>query len=110
MRALITVIVSFALLVVSAALMASTATDGTRGVHNAAASTQTEFPRYPIAPGVWYPGDGPLPDHPVRYYRARCFPGCHSGSRYGKYPDKQLGYHPIFPTSTIHKFKDSADE
>jgi hypothetical protein len=23
---------------------------------------------YPIAPGVWYPGDGALPKNPVRYY------------------------------------------
>ena len=27
---------------------------------------------YPIAPGVWYPGDGALPDKPMRYYRVRC--------------------------------------
>jgi hypothetical protein len=33
--------------------------------------------QYPIAPGVWYPGDGPLPDHPFKYYRLRCWPGCH---------------------------------
>lgn len=32
---------------------------------------------YPIAPGVWYPGDGPLPEHPRNYYRIRCWPGCH---------------------------------
>ncbi len=57
--------------------------------------------RYPIAPGVWYPGDGPLPEKPVRYYRARCWPGCHRGSPYGKYPDKRLGMEPIFPTSTV---------
>ncbi|MBW1979965.1 MAG: hypothetical protein JRJ12_01985 [Deltaproteobacteria bacterium] len=56
---------------------------------------------YPIAPGIWYPGDGPLPEHPVRYYRIRCWPGCHRGSPYGKYPDRDLGMKPIFPTSTV---------
>jgi hypothetical protein len=41
-----------------------------------------EIPRkYPIAAGVWYPGD-PLPKVPSRYYRVRCWPGCH---HYGKY-------------------------
>jgi hypothetical protein len=56
---------------------------------------------YPIAPGVWYPGDGPIPEHPVRYYRVRCWPGCHRGSSHGKYPDKPLNMKPIFPTSTV---------
>jgi len=41
-----------------------------------------ELPRmYPIAAGVWYPGQ-PLPEKPFRYYRVRCWPGCH---HYGKY-------------------------
>jgi len=39
---------------------------------------------YPIAPGVWYPGDGALPEKPIRYYRIRCWPGCHRGSSHGK--------------------------
>ncbi len=57
----------------------------------------------PIAPGVWYPGSGPLPDKPMRYYRVRCFPGCHTGSKYGAFPDTPLkGDRPIFPTSTIN--------
>jgi hypothetical protein len=56
---------------------------------------------YPIAPGVWYPGQGPIPEKPVRYYRARCWPGCHRGSTHGMYPDKPLNMEPIFPTSTI---------
>lgn len=56
---------------------------------------------YPIAAGVWYPTDGALPEKPVRYYRVRCWPGCHSGSTLGKYPDKTLEDKPIFPTSTI---------
>ena len=53
----------------------------------------------PIAAGVWYPGDGPVPDHLMRYYRVRCWPGCHTGSNYGKYPKKTLNDKPIFPTS-----------
>lgn len=55
----------------------------------------------PVAAGVWYPGDGPLPEKPMRYYRARCWPGCHVGSSYGKYPDKSLDEKPIWMTSTI---------
>jgi len=57
---------------------------------------------YPIAPGVWYPGD-PLPEQPMRYYRVRCFPGCHRGSSYGKYPDEPLNMKPIFPTRSIDR-------
>lgn len=55
---------------------------------------------YPIAPGVWYPGQ-PLPEKPIRYYRVRCWPGCHSGSDYGKYPDRKLNMKPIFQTSAL---------
>jgi hypothetical protein len=55
----------------------------------------------PIAPGIYYPSDGSVPDHPVRYYRVRCWPGCHTGSSLGKYPNKALKDTPIFPTSTI---------
>lgn len=61
------------------------------------ASTQADQV-YPIAPGIWYPGDGPLPEKPMRYYRVRCWPGCHRGSAYGKYPNKPLNMTPIFPT------------
>lgn len=65
-------------------------------------TTNTKTSRiYPIAPGVWYPGDGALPEKPVRYYRARCWPGCHSGSPQGKYPNRPLNMKPIFPTSTV---------
>ena len=53
----------------------------------------------PIAAGVWYPSDGPVPDKPMRYYRVRCWPGCHTGSSYGKYPQKALNDKAIFPTS-----------
>ena len=56
---------------------------------------------YPIAAGIWYPSDGPIPDKPVRYYRVRCWPGCHSGSALGMYPDERLDDKPIFPTSTV---------
>lgn len=55
---------------------------------------------YPIAPGVWYPGD-PLPENPVRYYRVRCWPGCHRGSSHGKYPNRPLNMKPIFPTRSM---------
>jgi hypothetical protein len=69
--------------------------------------TQTSTPtteelarRYPVAPGVWYPTDGPIPAKvPMRYYRVRCWPGCHSGSANGKYKDRSLELQPLFPTS-----------
>lgn len=64
------------------------------------AETEEAHRAYPIAPGVWYPGD-PMPEKPMRYYRVRCWPGCHRGSSYGKYPDEPLNTRPIFPTSTI---------
>ena len=41
-----------------------------------AAAVETPW-QYPIAPGVWVPGDGPLPSQPFKYYRIRCWPGCH---------------------------------
>ena len=52
---------------------------------------------YPIAPGIWYPGDGALPEKPIRYYRARRWPGCYSGSPHGKYPNKPLNMKQLFP-------------
>jgi hypothetical protein len=55
----------------------------------------------PIAAGVWYPTDGAVPEEPMRYYRVRCWPGCHTGSKLGKYPDKTLHDKPIWPTSTV---------
>ena len=58
----------------------------------------------PVTAGVWYPGDGKVPEKPVRYYRARCWPGCHSGSDYGLYPDDHLDDRPIWPTSTVTDF------
>ena len=64
----------------------------------------TESPKvpreYPIAPGIWYPGD-PLPEESFRYYRIRCWPGCHHNSQYGKYPDKPAADKPTTaPTKT----------
>ncbi len=62
----------------------------------------------PMAAGVWYPGSGPVPEKPMRYYRVRCFPGCHVGSKYGAFPNTPLkGDRPIFPTSTIDNIKGS---
>ena len=49
--------------------------------------------KYPIAAGVWYPGE-PLPKEAFRYYRIRCWPGCHHNSQYGMYPDKSEEEHP----------------
>ncbi len=40
---------------------------------------------YPIAAGIWYPGQ-PLPEKPFRYYRIRCWPGCHTYGRYANPP------------------------
>jgi hypothetical protein len=65
-------------------------TESTKVLQTAESTTEsTEAPRvYPIAAGVWYPGE-PLPEKPFRYYRIRCWPGCHhGGSPYAKYPDK----------------------
>ncbi|MBD3305314.1 hypothetical protein GF339_03050 [candidate division KSB3 bacterium] len=56
--------------------------------------------KYPIAAGVWYPGQ-PLPEKPFRYYRIRCWPGCHHNSEYGKYPDRPT-------TSPVHASEDMA--
>lgn len=56
----------------------------------------------PLAAGVWYPQNGALPEKPMRYYRVRCWPGCHTGSSLGKYSQKPLRMDtPIFHTSTI---------
>lgn len=56
---------------------------------------------YPIAAGIYYPWNEEQAEIPVRYYRARCWPGCHSGSSIGLYPDKKLDYLPIYMTSQI---------
>ena len=76
----------------------TTSTPSTAAVPSADAEKTERV--YPVAPGVWYPGQ-PMPEKPMRYYRVRCWPGCHSGSPYGKYPNKPLNMNPIFPTSTV---------
>jgi len=68
---------------------------------DAAASSKQVTWEVPVAAGIYYPSDGPMPENPVRYYRVRCWPGCHTGSSLGKYPQKKLEDQPIFPTSTI---------
>ena len=81
-------------------------------VESAAKTTIQPSWEVPVAAGVWYPTDGPIPDKPMRYYRARCWPGCHVGSKYGKYPEKKLHDNPIWPTSTVntHSVKSSPKE
>ena len=64
----------------------------------------------PIAAGIYYPSDGPVPENLIRYYRVRCWPGCHTGSSLGKYPDKELKDKPIFPTSTVDAHSDISSE
>ena len=77
-------------------------TQGAKGSESPAAAPSEKVTwEVPIAAGIYYPSDGPVPDNPVRYYRVRCWPGCHTGSSLGKYPDKSLDNKPIFPTSTI---------
>jgi hypothetical protein len=66
-----------------------------------AAAPAQMTPVYPIAPGLWYPGDGALREKPMRYYRVRCWPGCHRGSAHGMYPEEPLDMTPIYPTSTV---------
>ncbi len=75
-----------------------------------ASATRSETWEYPIAAGVWYPGDGDIPEKPMRYYRARCWPGCHVGSsKFGMFPDTDLEKdQPIWPTSTIDRVADGA--
>ena len=61
----------------------------------------------PLAAGVYYPHKGETPQTKMRYYRVRCWPGCHVGSDKGMYPDYPLvDDKPIFPTSTINNLKE----
>ena len=98
----IIVLISFAILVICTGLPAN---GGNSAVEVNDSGNKTELAskesswEIPIAAGVWYPTDGPVPDTPMRYYRVRCWPGCHTGSNYGKYPAKALNDKPIFPTS-----------
>jgi hypothetical protein len=87
---------SLALLLIGIGLPAISASDSTNTTERAGQDPSWEIP---IAAGVWYPTDGPVPDNPMRYYRIRCWPGCHTGSSYGKYPMKVLNDKPIFPTT-----------
>lgn len=77
------------------------ANSGKTDVNSSATNTDNSEMEYPIAAGVWYPQNGPIPDKPMRYYRVRCWPGCHTGSALGKYPAKTLMDKPIYPTSTV---------
>ena len=78
-------------------------TQGSKGSEQTAAVPSHEVTwEVPIAAGIYYPSDGRVPENPVRYYRVRCWPGCHTGSSLGKYPDKALNDTPIYPTSTIN--------
>ena len=86
-------------LAVAGSSSSQTSTDQSKTASPAAVAKETERV-YPIAPGVWYPGQ-PMPEKPIRYYRVRCWPGCHSGSDYGKYPDKSLNMKPIYQTSAL---------
>ena len=98
----IVVLFSFAILVAFTGLLPiggnfpAGANDSGNNEQSSSEKTSWEIP---IAAGVWYPTDGPVPDNPMRYYRVRCWPGCHTGSSYGKYPEKALNDNAIFPTS-----------
>ena len=91
-------------LVMTAGIVAKAGDESSTSKSNNLASMTTQN-IYPIAPGIWYPGNGPLPEKPIRYYRVRCWPGCHHGSAYGKYPKKPLNMKPIFSTSTVQSDK-----
>ena len=61
----------------------------------------------PLAAGVYYPHKGETPQAEMRYYRVRCWPGCHVGSDKGMYPEYPLMRDkPIYPTSTINNVKE----
>ncbi|MEJ2099847.1 MAG: hypothetical protein P8X68_07700 [Desulfobacterales bacterium] len=97
------VLFSFLILLIALAVVGFSSDQSTtaKSVVASPAAVAHETERvYPIAPGVWYPGQ-PMPEKPMRYYRVRCWPGCHSGSDYGKYPDKPLKMKPIYQTSTV---------
>ena len=65
---------------------------------------------YPIAPGIYYPWNEEQEEVSVRYYRARCWPGCHSGSSVGLYPDKKLDHLPVYMTSNIDNLEDNLSQ
>lgn len=90
----------FMLGLAGAGLSSDQATSAQSGTAAPSAVAEKTERVYPIAPGVWYPGQ-PMPENPIRYYRVRCWPGCHSGSDYGKYPDRPLNMEPIYQTSAL---------
>jgi hypothetical protein len=96
------VLLTLMLLITYAVSSRGSEDDDTTEVETHAVSGTPAEPAHqiPIAPGVWYPGE-PLPERPIRYYRVRCWPGCHRGSSYGKYPNEPLNMKPIFPTRSI---------
>ena len=101
MKAII-VLFSFAILITLTGLLpigGISPADATDSGNKMQSSSEKPTWEIPIAAGVWFPSDGAVPDHPMRYYRIRCWPGCHTGSNYGKYPQKALRDKPIFPTS-----------
>ena len=62
----------------------------------------------PLTAGIYYPHKGMEPQPKMRYYRVRCWPGCHVGSDKGMYPEYPLvDDKPIYPTSTINNMRDS---
>jgi hypothetical protein len=81
--AICTLLVAAALLLASCAAMPSKEDQAQQLNPEPAEETATPVAelqapcQYPIAPGIWVPGDGPLPAHPFKYYRIRCWPGCH---------------------------------
>jgi hypothetical protein len=98
----VALVVAFGLVLVYGAIMGSAEEAREDASEPIAATKVSGDPgwAYPIAPGVWYPGD-PVPEKAMRYYRVRCWPGCHRGSSHGMYPDRPLNMKPIFPTQTI---------
>ena len=100
----IIILISCVTLVVFAGLLPvmGSNTQGSKGSEPGAADPSDQVTwEVPIAAGIYYPSDGPVPANPVRYYRVRCWPGCHTGSALGKYPSKTLMDKPIYPTSTV---------
>ncbi|MCP4149479.1 MAG: hypothetical protein GY757_17155 [bacterium] len=100
----IIILISCVFLVVCAGLLPviGSNTQGEKSSESDAAATSKQVTwEVPIAAGIYYPSDGPVPDKPIRYYRVRCWPGCHTGSTLGKYPEKELKDKPVFPTSTV---------
>ena len=98
----IVVLSAFVILITFTGLLpigGKTSADATDSGNKGQSSNAKPTWEIPIAAGVWYPTDGPVPDNPMRYYRVRCWPGCHTGSNYGKYPTRTLNDTPIFPTS-----------